>query len=85
MDDHSFFPNNHEQVQNVKDPLLLMSLGQDGHPTFIGYIGGHVRQRSHYLIAVEGGIPEHFVFDFDYEGEGDGSLWLGALGATHLF
>ena len=32
MGDHSFFPNNHEQVQNVKDPLLLMSLGQDGHP-----------------------------------------------------
>ena len=32
MGDHSFSPNNHGQAQNVKDPLLLMSLGQDGQP-----------------------------------------------------
>ena len=47
------------------------------NPTFIGYIGGHVRQRSHYLIAVDRGgflvilyltliVKEREMDPFDY-------------------
>ena len=76
MGDHSFFPNNHEQVQNVKDPLLLMSLGhQDGQPN-LHWLHWWTREATIPLPhrCGQGGIPGHFVFDFDCEGEGDGSL-----------